>query len=65
MAKLVSTLTFCAGLLILTLVYFNAPGASPVEAAEGGAICRAVEVALDEGYGVTRTELREVCSVKR
>ena len=35
-----------------------------VVAAEGGASaagCRIVEVALDEGYSVSRTETREVC----
>ena len=61
MIKFFSTLSFCAGLLFLALAYFNAPGASPVEAAEGASACRVMEVALDEGYGVSRTELRKIC----
>ena len=34
-----------------------------VVAAEGASapVCRVVEVALDEGYSVSRTETREVC----
>ena len=60
MTKFVSALSFFAGLMIIGLAYFNAPGAGPVAAREG-ASCRTVEVALDEGYGLSRTELRQVC----
>ena len=65
MTKFVSTIGFCTGLLILGLAYFTAPGASSVEAREGAAACHVQEVALDEGYGVSRTELRKVCPPAR
>lgn len=64
MTKIASALGFCLGLVLLVAVYFNAPGAGPVEAREG-ASCRMIEVALDEGYGVSRTELRRVCEFAR
>ena len=64
MTKFVSALGFCLGLVLLAAAYFNAPVASPVEARESAG-CRVIEVALDEGYGVSRTQLRRVCDSAR
>jgi hypothetical protein len=33
-----------------------------LEAADTGANCRLIEIALDEGYGVTRRVMRTDCS---
>ena len=47
---------------LMAALYFNAPSPGPLEAREdkaGG--CRMQEVAVDEGYGVTLTQLRPVC----
>ncbi len=62
MIKIVSTLGFCLGILILGIVYFNGFGGSAVVAAEEVSSCKMVDVPLDEGYGVSRTELRWVCA---
>ena len=66
MTKFLSVFGFFGGVALLGALYLNAPVAGPVEAREEGKIsCRMVEVALDEGYGVTRTELRNVCAPAR
>ena len=47
---------------LMAALYLNAPSVSSVEAREdkaGG--CPLVEVAVDEGYGVTLTTLRPLC----
>ncbi len=47
----------------MAALYLNAPSAGPVEAREDAADgCRMMEVAVDEGYGVTLTTLRPVCA---
>jgi hypothetical protein len=57
--KVLSTLGFCA---LMIVIYLNAPSASSVEAHEDGvSSCRSIEVAIDEGYGVSQTEVRSVC----
>ena len=48
---------------LMAALYLNAPSSGPVEAQEQKAgDCRMVEVAVDEGYGVTLTMLRESCA---
>jgi hypothetical protein len=61
MTKTLSVFGLCASIALLALVYFNAPGASRVEAREDASACPTAEVALDEGYGVSLTETRTVC----
>lgn len=58
MTKIVSAIGLCLGLFVLTMAYFTAPGS--VEARESD--CTVKEIALDEGYGVTRTEIRAICA---
>ena len=63
MSRMVILALLAAGLL--GAGFAISPGeTNHVVAAEGGASaagCRIVEVALDEGYSVSRTETREVC----
>lgn len=61
MKRLVRTLSFLALGLILGAGAFAVagPGAGRVEARED---CTSREVPLDEGYGVTRIEVRNVCT---
>ena len=63
MTKLLSTLGFF-GCALMLVVYLNAPAAGPVEAREEApaAACQTVEVAIDEGYGISQTEKRTICS---
>jgi hypothetical protein len=58
---LIRTLSFLALVLILGAGAFAVAGpqSDRVEASEN---CATREVPLDEGYGVTRVELREVCN---
>jgi hypothetical protein len=62
MTKFLSTLVIFGGALMVAL-YLNAQGVGRVEAREEPAqtVCRNVEVPLDEGYGISRMELRSVC----
>jgi hypothetical protein len=63
MTKFLSTLGFF-GCALMMGVYLNAPAAGPVEAREdmpAAAACHAVEVAIDQGYGISQTEIRTVC----
>jgi hypothetical protein len=60
MTKVLSTLGFF-GCVLMLVIYLNAPSASSVEAREDGVSCHTVEVAIDEGYGVSQTETRKVC----
>ena len=62
MTKIFSAIGFCFGLMVLSLAYFNTQ--SPVSAHEQSP-CSLKEFALDEGYGVTRTEMRAVCGFAR
>jgi hypothetical protein len=58
-----------AGILVAAS-FIGVPGPSAlqaqedqrVEAADTGANCRLIEIALDEGYGVTRRVMRTDCS---
>lgn len=47
---------------LMAALYLNAPSFGSVEAREQPGGCRMVEVAVDEGYGVTLTMLRNVCA---
>ena len=63
MKTLVSTLGLVGAVALMAALYLNAPSFGPVEAREdraGG--CPMMEVAVDEGYGVTLTMLRPVCT---
>jgi hypothetical protein len=61
MVRLGSLLGFALGLAIIFAAYMGTQDSSVAEpqTAEG---CVARKVALDEGYGVTRTETRMVCA---
>jgi hypothetical protein len=56
---LIRTISFLALALVLGAGAFAVAG--PQERAEAAQDCTSREVPLDEGYGVTRVELREVC----
>ena len=47
------------GILLMT------PGSTQVEAREETAHCRMEPVALDEGYSISRIEMRKVCDLDR
>lgn len=61
-----------AGILVAA-TFLGVPGPSVLqaqedqrlEAADAGANCRLVEVALDEGYGISRSVVRTDCSEGR
>ncbi|MDB5643195.1 MAG: hypothetical protein JWN07_2512 [Hyphomicrobiales bacterium] len=61
MKILVRTISFLALAFLVGASAFAVAGSqsAPVEAREE---CATREVPLDEGYGVTRVELREVCA---
>jgi hypothetical protein len=61
MVRLGSILGLALGLAIIFAAYMGTqdPSVAEPQAAEG---CVARKVALDEGYGVTRTETRIVCA---
>ena len=61
MVRLGSILGFALGLAIIFAAYMGTQDTSVAEpqSTEG---CVAQKVALDEGYGVTRTETRVVCA---
>ena len=58
MIKLISVLTFALALGIVAYDLLSPPGTSAAVAPGKG--CPLRQVALDEGYGVTRMELRPV-----
>ena len=63
MSKLLSAFGFFVGLGLLTFAYFNPTLVGAPEAREQSvANCRIVEAPIDEGYGLTRYETRQVCS---
>lgn len=62
MKTLVSMLGLVATAALIAALYLNAPSAGSVEARETANSCRMMEVAVDEGYGVTLTTLRPVCA---
>ncbi len=67
MAKVIFALGFGIGLAILAIAVTtpqaSGVAASDVHAAMSAAHCSLHEVALDEGYGITRKVLQRVCSV--
>ena len=68
MAKVIFVLGFGIGLAILAIAMTASPQASTVaapdvHAAMSAAHCSLQEVALDEGYGVTRRVVQRVCPV--
>ncbi len=66
MKKMLSTFGFCAGVALLTLMVLNIPTVAPSNASEtAGSACRMVEMPIDEGYGVSPVELRQVCDQAR
>lgn len=64
MVRLGSLFGFVLGLAILFAAYMGTQDSSVAEpqSASLGAGCTAEKVALDEGYGVTRTETYVVCA---
>lgn len=63
-----------SGILIATVfllsllgasVLLMTPGSTQVEAREETAHCRVEPVALDEGYSISRIEMRQVCGLDR
>jgi len=63
MVRLLSTLGFFAGFGLLGLALLNPPSMGSLQAREQSAMdCRMTDVPVDEGYGVTATETRLVCS---
>ena len=62
MIKLISLLTLGVILGALAFGLWSLPGTDPVAAREDVmSRCVLRQVALDQGYGVTRTEIRLVC----
>jgi hypothetical protein len=52
--------------LLGAMVLLMTPGSTKVEAREEAASeCRTVPVSLDEGYSISRIEMRQVCDVDR
>lgn len=65
MVRVGSIFGFALGLAILFAAYMGAPDASIAETQAAGLDgCVAENVALDEGYGVTRTETHVVCATQ-
>ena len=63
MKTLFSMLGLAGTAALMVALYLNAPSPGPLEAHEGKSEgCRMVEVAVDEGYGVTLTMLRPICA---
>jgi hypothetical protein len=62
MIRLGSILGFALGLAIIFAAYMGTQDQSVAETQTGAPGCVAQKVALDEGYGVTRTETRVVCA---
>ena len=63
MTRLGSIVGFALGVLILVAAFVGTqlPSSAETQTAALDAGCVAEKVALDEGYGVTRTETRIVC----
>ena len=65
MIKMVSIGGLLLGFTVMFAAFISWPNPASVEAQVGTAsrtVCVARDFALDEGYGVTRTETRLVCS---
>ena len=62
MTKLLSTFGFFAGVALLALALLNPPSIGASQAREEtSTACRTVQVPLDEGYGISQVESREIC----
>ena len=59
MTKLVSALGLLVALSLGAIAFVGLPGGSDVMAGETARACAPGEVALDEGYGVSRLVARE------
>jgi hypothetical protein len=64
MLKKISVFAISVG-LFAGAAFFIASGPSGVQAQEDALACAARPVALDEGYGVTRVEMRPSCDPRR
>jgi hypothetical protein len=70
MTKTFAVLVLLVTAMLVAASFFGVPGPSVLQAQEDqraeaidtGANCRLIEVALDEGYGVTRRVVRRDCS---
>ena len=65
MIRMLSSLTLILCLGLAAIAYFRISGSGSVEAREGSDSCHAQSVPLDQGYGVSQTELRRVCAGSR
>jgi hypothetical protein len=71
MTKTFALLALLVAGMLVTATFLGVPGPSVLqaqeeqraEATDAGANCRLVEIALDEGYGVSRRLVRTDCSV--
>lgn len=50
--------------LLGAVILLVTPGSTSVEAADAG-VCREIPVSLDEGYSISRIEMRQVCGFDR
>lgn len=65
LSGIVFATTIALGLLG-AMALLMTPGSTKVEAREEAAnACRTVPVSLDEGYSISRVEMREVCDAAR
>ncbi|MGP0059189.1 MAG: hypothetical protein ACLPID_07890 [Beijerinckiaceae bacterium] len=67
MVRLVSILGLFVGCAIVAIAMAGTPRSGDVEAHENDTSartenCRVEEIPLDEGYGVSRKELRRICT---
>jgi hypothetical protein len=65
MIRMLSAFGFFAGIALLLLAFFNPQTVGSLAASEDSSGCRTVQVPLDEGYGISRVESREVCGSAR
>ena len=65
MSGILFATTIALGLLG-AMVLLMTPGSTKVEAREEVAsVCRTIPVSLDEGYSISRIEMRQVCDIDR
>ena len=65
MSGILFATTIALGLLG-AMVLLMTPGSTKVEAREEVAsVCRTIPVSLDEGYSISRIEMRQVCDINR
>lgn len=65
MSGILFATTLALGLLG-AMVLLMTPGSTQVEAREeASGVCRTVPVSLDEGYSISRIEMRQVCDTDR